>query len=130
MIVRNSVEAEELAPAVALVWFGSVFQASGKGRMQMSSEVESRTVSCRRMVSLLGLAAALGFAVSPTGAEAQTTGTTSTTGTTGMQRRQERRGGRVERRYERRGGTPASKQPTQTPSAQTPTAQTPPAQKQ
>ena len=36
----------------------------------MSSEVESRTVSRRRMVSLLGLAAALGFAVSPTGAEA------------------------------------------------------------
>ena len=76
----------------------------------MSSEVESRTVSRRRMVSLLGLAAALGFAVSPTGAEAQTTGTTSTAG---MQRRQERRGGRVERRYERRGGTPAAKQPAQ-----------------
>jgi hypothetical protein len=91
----------------------------------MTSEVESRTVSRRRMVSLLGLAAALGFAVSPTGAEAQTTGTTgaasttgttgaaSTTGTAGMQRRQERRGERVERRYERRGGTPAAKQPAQ-----------------
>jgi hypothetical protein len=96
----------------------------------MSSEVESKMVSRRRMVSLLGLAAALGFAVSPIGAEAQTTSTTgttstpSTTGTTGMQRRQERRHGRVERRYERRGGTPASKQP-----AQTPTAETPPAQK-
>jgi hypothetical protein len=80
----------------------------------MTSEVESKMVSRRRMVSLLGLAAALGFAVSPTGAEAQTTsttGTTGTTGTAGMHRRQERRGGRVERRYERRGGTPAEKQP-------------------
>jgi hypothetical protein len=101
----------------------------------MTSEVESKMVSRRRMVSLLGLAAALGFAVSPIGAEAQTTSTTgttstpSTTGTAGMHRRQERRGGRVERRYERRGGTPASKQPAPTPSAQTPTAQTPPAQK-
>ena len=96
----------------------------------MTSEVEARMVSRRRMVSLLGLAA-LGFAVPLTNAEAQTTGTpsttgttTSTTGTAGMQRRQERRGGRVERRYERRGGTPAA-----TPTAQTPTAQTPPAQK-
>jgi len=81
----------------------------------MTSEVASRMVSRRRVVSLLGLAAALGFAVPLTDAEAQTTGTTTgttgTTGTNGMQRRQERRGGRVERRYERRGGTPASKQP-------------------
>ncbi len=93
----------------------------------MTSEVEARMVSRRRMVSLLGLAAALGFVVSPIGAEAQTTsttGATSTTGTAGMQRRQERRGGRVERRYERRGGTPAA-----TPTAPTPTAQTPPVQK-
>ena len=94
----------------------------------MTSEVESRMVSCRRMVLLLALAAALGFAVSLTDAEAQTTGTTSATsapsatGTAGMQRRQERRAGRVERRYERRGGTPASKQPAQTPTAQTPIA--------
>lgn len=73
----------------------------------MTSEVESKLVSRRRMVSLLGLAAALGVAVSPTDAGAQTTGTA------GMQRRQERRGGRVERRYERRGGTPAAKQPAQ-----------------
>jgi hypothetical protein len=70
----------------------------------MTSEAESRMVSRRRVVSLLGLAAALGFAVSSTSAEAQTTG---------MERRQERRGGRVERRYERRGGTPAAKQPIQ-----------------
>jgi hypothetical protein len=98
----------------------------------MTSEVESKMVSRRRMVSLLGLAAALGFAVSPVGAGAQTTGATtppSTTGTAGMHRRQERRGGRVERRYERRGGTPATNQPAQTPTAQTPAAQTPPAQK-
>ena len=97
----------------------------------MTSEVGSRMVSRRRMVSLLGLAAALGFAVSPIGAEAQTTGTTSTTppsttGTAGMHRRHERRGGRVERRYERRGGTPASKQPAQGQPAQG----QPPAQKQ
>lgn len=68
----------------------------------MTSDDKSRLVSRRRMVSLLGLAAALGFAISPTGAEAQTSG---------MERRQERRGGRVERRYERRGGTPAAKPP-------------------
>lgn len=91
----------------------------------MTLEVELRTVSRRRMASLLGLAAALGFAVSPMSADAQTTGTTSatsttsTSGTAGMQRRHERRSGRVERRYERRGGTPASKQPAQTPTAQT-----------
>jgi hypothetical protein len=109
----------------------------------MTSEVASRMVSRRRMVSFLGLAAALGFAVSSTGAEAQTTSTTGTppaptgtppaqpapTGTAGHQRREERCGGRVERRYERRGGTPASNQPTAAPTAQTPTAQTPPAQK-
>ena len=38
----------------------------------MTSEVEARMVSRRRMVSLLGLAAVLGFVVSPIGAEAQT----------------------------------------------------------
>ena len=91
----------------------------------MTSEVEARMVSRRRVVSLLGLAAALGFAVPLTNAEAQTTSTTSTTGTAGMQRRQERRGGRVERRYERRGGTPAANQP-----AQAQPAQVQPAQKQ
>ena len=77
---------------------------------------EWEMISRRKMVSLLGLAAASCFAVPPTDAEAQTSG---------MERRQERRGGRVERRYERRGGTPASKQP-----AQTPAAQSTPAQKQ
>jgi hypothetical protein len=77
---------------------------------------EWEMISRRKMVSVLGLAAALGFAAPLTDAEAQTSG---------MERRQERRGGRVERRYERRGGTPASKQP-----AQTPAAQSTPAQKQ
>ncbi len=92
-------------------------------------EKEWEMISRRKMVSLLGLAAALGFAVPSTDAEAQTTsttgttGTTSTTGTPGMQRRHERRAGRVERRYERRGGTPASKQPAQTPAAQSTPAQ-------
>jgi hypothetical protein len=97
----------------------------------MTKKHEWEIISRRRMVSLLGLAAAVGFAVSPMGAEAQTTGTTgatSATGTAGMHRRQERRGGRVERRYERRGGTPAAKQPAQTPAAPAAT-QTPPAQK-
>ena len=98
----------------------------------MAKNDEWEIISRRRMVSLLGLAAAVGFAVSPMGAEAQTTGTTgatSTTGTAGMHRRQERRGGRVERRYERRGGTPASKQPAQAPTAQAPATPPPPAQK-
>ncbi len=63
----------------------------------MSSEVESKMVSRRKILPLLGLAAALVFAVSPIGAEAQTTGTTSapsatsapsTSGTAGMHRRQ------------------------------------------
>lgn len=70
----------------------------------MTSEVECRMVSRRRILPFLGLAAAAGLALRSTAAEAQTSG---------MERRQERRGGRVERRYERRGGTPASKQPTQ-----------------
>jgi hypothetical protein len=61
-------------------------------------------VSRRRILPFLGLAAAAGLALRYTAAEAQTSG---------MERRQERRGGRVERRYERRGGTPAAKQPTQ-----------------
>ena len=63
----------------------------------MSEEVKS--ISRRSAFSLLGLTAALGFAV-PTvltvsDAEAQTAG---------MERRQERRTGRHERRHERRTG--------------------------
>ena len=69
----------------------------------MIQKVEPEIISRRRMVSLLGLAAALGLAIPATNAEAQTSG---------MERREERRGGRVEKRYERRGGTPAAKQPT------------------
>lgn len=58
-------------------------------------------ISRRRVCSLLGLTAALGFAVPATvltvsDAEAQTTG---------MERRHERRAGRHERRDERRGGS-------------------------
>jgi hypothetical protein len=57
-------------------------------------------ISRRRVCSLLGLTAALGFAVPATvltvsDTEAQTTG---------MERRHERRAGRHERRDERRGG--------------------------
>jgi hypothetical protein len=70
----------------------------------MTSEVESKMVSRRRILPFLGVAAAAGLALRYTAAAAQTSG---------MERRQERRGGRVERRYERRGGTPASKQPAQ-----------------
>jgi hypothetical protein len=70
----------------------------------MTSEVESKMVSRRRILPFFGLAAAAGPAFRYTAAVAQTSG---------MERRQDRRGGRVERRYERRGGTPASKQPTQ-----------------
>ena len=68
----------------------------------MIERMESEKVSRRRMLSFLGLAVASGFALRPTDAEAQTAG---------MERRHERRHGRVERRYERRGGTPAAKQP-------------------
>ena len=58
-------------------------------------------ISRRRVCSLLGLTAALGFAVPATvltvsDTEAQTTG---------MERRHERRAGRHERRDERRGGS-------------------------
>jgi hypothetical protein len=81
----------------------------------MTSEVESRMVSRRKILPFLGLAAAAGLALRYTAAEAQTSG---------MERRQERRGGRVERRYERRGGTPASKQPaTNAPATNPPAAQ-------
>jgi hypothetical protein len=80
-------------------------------------KVETEIISRRRMVSLLGLAAALGLAVPATNAEAQTSG-------------MERRGGRVEKRYERRGGTPAAKQPTPGQPAQGQPAQGQPAQGQ
>jgi len=74
----------------------------------MIKRMEWEMVSRRRMFSFVGLAVASGLAFRPTDAEAQTSG---------MERRHERRQGRVERRYERRGGTPASKAPAQTPPA-------------
>jgi len=70
----------------------------------MTTEVEAKMVSRRRLLPLLGLAAVAGLALRYTAAEAQTNG---------MERRQDRRGERVDRRYERRGGTPAVKQPAQ-----------------
>jgi len=74
----------------------------------MTQIISSENITRRRMFSLLGAAAALGFAtptvVMVSDAEAETTGTTATTGTPGMQRRQERRTGRHDRREDRRTG--------------------------
>jgi hypothetical protein len=66
----------------------------------MNEEIKSELISRRRVCSLLGLTAALGFAVPATvltvsDAEAQTAG---------MERRHERRTGRHERREDRREG--------------------------
>ena len=66
----------------------------------MSANIKSEMISRRRVLSLMGFAAAFGLAAAPTvltvsDAEAQTIG---------MQRRQERRAGRHERRDERRTG--------------------------
>ena len=66
----------------------------------MTEKIKSELISRRTAFSLLGVAAALGFAVpaavlTVSDAEAQTSG---------MERRQERRTGRHERREERRGG--------------------------
>jgi hypothetical protein len=66
----------------------------------MSEKIKSEMMSRRRVFSLLGLAAALGFAAPTTvltvsDAEAQTAG---------MERRQDRRAGRTERRQDRRTG--------------------------
>jgi hypothetical protein len=76
----------------------------------------SGDVSRRKMLSMLGLGAALGLTLSsalePLEAEAQeATGTPAApaeaTGTHGMQRRQGRRSGRHQRRHTRRTGQPA-----------------------
>ena len=66
----------------------------------MSAIIKSETISRRKALSLMGLAAAFGLAAAPTvlavsDAEAQTVG---------MERRQERRAGRHERREARRTG--------------------------
>jgi hypothetical protein len=94
-------------------------------------EVDMENVSRRKILSLLGLGATLGFALSgvlePLVAEAQeaapvvpnptapATGTAEPTGTPGMQRRKgrrshrsERRNSRHARRHTRRTGTPAA----------------------
>jgi hypothetical protein len=75
----------------------------------MIESIERELISRRRMFSLLGLAVALGLAVPPIDADAQTSG---------MERRQERRQGRVQRRYERRGGQPAQNPPAPSQPAQ------------
>ena len=74
-----------------------------------------KMISRRDAFSLLGLAAALGFALpaevltaSDAEAQAQTTAPAPSGGTSGMQRRHERRTGRHERRHARRGGGEAT----------------------
>jgi hypothetical protein len=74
--------------------------SSSRGRFDMSAIIKSEMISRRKALSLMGLAAAFGLAAAPTvltvsDAEAQTVG---------MERRQERRGGRHERREVRRTG--------------------------
>jgi hypothetical protein len=84
----------------------------------MSEKIESKMISRRSVISLLGLTAALGFVVpgevlTASDAEAQTTPTPTPTpapagtpappgGATGHERRKERRAARHERRKERR----------------------------
>src|SRR6476660_6548700 len=81
----------------------------------MTKIITSEKLTRRRMFSLLGAAAALGFAtptvVMVSDAEAQPPATpakpatpATTTGTPGRQRRQERRTGRHDRREDRRTG--------------------------
>jgi hypothetical protein len=76
----------------------------------MSEKIKLEMMSRRRVFSLLGLAAALGFAVPTTvltvsDAEAQTAGMERRQGrrTGRTERRQGRRTGRTERRQQRRG---------------------------
>ena len=77
----------------------------------MSAIIKSETISRRKALSLMGLAAAFGLAAAPTvltvsDAEAQTAAApTAAAPTTGTERRQERRTGRHERREVRRTGT-------------------------
>ena len=81
----------------------------------MIEKMEWEAISRRKTFSFLGLAVVLGLAARPTDAEAQTAG---------MERRHQRRQGRVERRYQRRGGgknsqNPSTSQPTPAQPAQT-----------
>ena len=87
----------------------------------MSAIIKSKTISRRKALSLMGLAAAFGLAAAPTvltvsDAEAQTAAAptaaaptaaapTAAAPTTGTERRQERRTARTERRQVRRTGT-------------------------
>ena len=74
----------------------------------MSAIIKSETISRRKALSLMGLAAAFGLAAAPTvltvsDAEAQTAAApTAAAPTAGVERRQERRAARHERRQERR----------------------------
>ena len=74
----------------------------------MSAIIKSETISRRKALSLMGLAAAFGLAATPTvltvsDAEAQTAAApTAAAPTAGVERRQERRAARHERRHERR----------------------------
>ena len=81
----------------------------------MSAIIKSETISRRKALSLMGLAAAFGLVAAPTvltvsDAEAQTAAAPTTAApttaapTAGMERRQQRRAGRHERRDERRTG--------------------------
>jgi hypothetical protein len=76
----------------------------------MSAIIKSETISRRKALSLMGLAAAFGLAAAPTvltvsDAEAQIAAApTAAAPTAGMERRQERRAGRHERREVRRAG--------------------------
>ena len=76
----------------------------------MSAIIKSETISRRKALSLMGLAAAFGLAAAPavltvSDAEAQTAAAPAATApTAGMERRQQRRAGRHERREQRRAG--------------------------
>ena len=92
-----------------------------QGRFDMSAITKSEMVSRRKVVSLVGLAAAVGFAAVPTvlavsDAEAQTLGMERRQDRREgrQQRRDDRRTGRTERREERRTGTAAGAAPAGT----------------
>ena len=98
----------------------------------MKQEIKMEMISRRKVLSLLGLGAALGFTLSsalgPLEAEAQEAAApaAAATGTHGMQRRQGRRSGRHERRHGRQ--EHRHERRTGEKSAATPSAGTAPAQ--
>ena len=86
------------------------------GRLDMSAIIKSEMITRRKAVSLMGLAAAFGFAAAPTvlavsDAEAQTVGMERRQARRDErhQRRDDRRTGRTDRREERRTGTAAGR---------------------